>query len=57
MADRIDPLAYAYDIDSSLEKFMSLACDESLCHDFRTSGEEALPLLRHSCGVHATHVR
>jgi len=41
MADRVDPSAYAYDIDSSLESLMSLACDESPyldCKDFRGKG-------------------
>ena len=35
MADKVDSSAYACDIDSSLERPMSLACDESPFHDFK----------------------
>ena len=35
MVDRVDPLAYAYNIDSSLKRRKSLACDKSPYLDFR----------------------
>ena len=35
MVDRVDPLAYAYDIDSSLKRRKSLVYDESPYLDFR----------------------
>ena len=53
MADRVDPSAYAYDIDSSLKRRKSLACDESPYLNFRGFWEKGHPpvafILRRIC--------
>ena len=61
MADRVDPSAYACDIDSSLERLMSLPCDESPYLDFKgVQGKGLLPIetyLRRECCAPATASR
>ena len=47
MADGVDSSAYACDIDSSLERLMSLACDESPYLAYKDFRRKGLP-----CGVH-----
>jgi len=61
MADIVDSSAYAYDIDSSLERLMSLADDESSYYNFKDSGERGPPpgeaLLQRICYTHAVALR
>ena len=63
MADRVDSSAYACDIDSSLERLMSLARDESPYHDLQDFRERSLLLfdtpetwVLYSCGSLASQV-
>ena len=61
MADRVDSSAYAYDIDSSLERLTNLACDESPHHisqDSRGRGPPPIEtFLRHTRYTRAVGLR
>ena len=61
MVNRVDPSAYACDIDSSLKRLKSLVCDESPylnSKDLRRKGASSwVFVLRHACYTAATVLR